>query len=192
MKTFAMLLVVTLLSACGSLHLQIQVVDPQVTADRPGWTTALTSPTPCPIAFFFGALPNRCPDEEAKTLEAAFQMFDGGYMLWESGSSSVYILYNDGSYVLIEGDVINAWPEAPVLDLPPPNHFKPMRGFSRVWMHEAPIRDNLGWPFGIEQAFTTQFQHSTESNTGERFLYMTLPNSQIIEFSPDGSWQVIR
>ena len=191
MKYIALILVVTLLSACGSFQLQVQVLEPDGTSQVSGWTTTLTSPTPCPVAFFFGSLPNRCPDEEAQTLEAAFQMFDGGYMLWESGSSSVYILYNDGSYVSIAGDVIGTWPEMPVSDLPPPNHFKPMRGFSRVWMHEAEIRSNLGWPFGIEQAYTTQFQHSTDANVG-RFLYMTLPNSQIIEFSPDGSWQVIR
>jgi hypothetical protein len=109
------------------------------------------SPTPvCPIPFFFGALTDVCPDEEAETQDAAFQIFDGGYMLWEGRTTSVYVLYDDGSGVRIPEDVVASWPETAITDVPPPNHFRPIRGFNRVWTHEAAIRQRLGWATGIE------------------------------------------
>jgi hypothetical protein len=192
-------MICTALTACGAVQVEVRVVDPL--ASPAATATAATSvptatamptivltpsATPCPVALFFGTLQGPCPESDAQELSAAFQTFDGGYMVWEEGSGSVYVLYNDGSGIRIPEATIATWPDVAINELPPPNHFKPIRGFARVWTHEEAVRQRMGWPFGIEQAFTMQFQAISDR------IFMSLPNGQIIEFTSADEWRVIR
>ena len=193
----------SLLSGCGTLHVEVQVIDPRTptatstavsVVEAPTTTPGITAaPTPmCPIPFFFGTLADVCPVVAAETLDAAFQVFDGGYMLWEAATSSVYVLYDDGSGTRIAGSMIATWPESAITQVPPPNHFRPIRGFNRVWTHEQSIRERLGWATGIEQAYAAQYQPIGDQSSDDFRVFMSLPNSQVIEFTALNEWHVIR
>ncbi|MBC7814020.1 MAG: hypothetical protein H7175_22900, partial [Burkholderiales bacterium] len=62
---------------------------------------------------------------------------------------------------------------------------KPIRGFSRVWTHEADVSERLGWPYAIEQAYTARVQGA------QNMVFFELPNAQIIQFEASGDWHVI-
>jgi hypothetical protein len=82
--------------------------------------------------------------------------------------------------------VITTFSDTPIEELPPPNHFKPIRGFSRVWTHEETVRQQLGWSYGLEQAYIVRVQ------TAEGMIFFDLPNGQVIQFEENGNWHVIR
>jgi hypothetical protein len=211
------LLFVFLISACGTFKVELHVLRPADIAATQAAQIMLTSissptlevgsqhttpvlnfspadyPTPaaCQIAFFWGAMPGVCPDSPAVQVEGAFQVYDGGYMLWEKATGSVYLLYNGGVGQRIEASAISDWPEVIIMTPPPANHVHPIRGFGRVWQHEENIRTSMGWPLGLEQAYTAQFQTSS-SQTLNFYLYISLPNGQVIEFGKIGSWRVVR
>jgi hypothetical protein len=168
-----------LLPACGSLYVDVQVYNPR--------HMTITAPTamPCSTVFFFGPFVGMCPSTDVASVDAAFQAFDGGYMVWEANSGSVYVLYNDGSAIVYFEAQVATFPETPITDLPPPAHFKPIRGFSRVWTHEPDVRERLGWPYAIEQAYTARVQG------GQNAVFFDLPNSQIIQFEVSGEWHVV-
>lgn len=173
---FSVLLLVLCLSGCV-LAAEVQVYNPN---------HAIT-PTQnfCNRLFFFGMINHTCPTSDVQKVSGAFQAYDGGYMVWEDYTGSVYILYNDGSGQHYTEDVVATFPENAIQELPPPNHFKPIRGFARVWLHENDLRQRLGWPYGIEQAYIIQIQPAHET------VFFDLPSGQVIEFEASGNWHVV-
>jgi len=143
----------------------------------------------CQISFFWGSMPGLCPTGEPLQVEAAFQVYDGGYMLWEKRTGAVYLLYNGGVGRKIDESVITNWPEAQVQGAPPLNHVYPIRGFGRVWQHEQAVRDQIGWPLGLEQAYTAQVQLAGPDN---QYVYVSLPNGQVAEYNRAGAWRVVK
>jgi hypothetical protein len=168
-----------LLAACGSLHMDVEVYNPrQMTVEAPPAQA-------CAGVFFFGVFTGDCPGGEFETVDAAFQAYDGGYMIWESSTGSIYILYNDGTGTVFSETQAATFPVTTISDLPPPAHFKPIRGFSRVWVHEEIVRQRLGWPYALEQAYTARVQE------GLNMVFFELPNTQIIQFEASGDWHVV-
>lgn len=196
-------------ASCGTLDIQGQVLYPdQATATRlaadtgPSTATAtpvaanlspVTFPTPqaCTVPFFWGAMPGLCPGAGPTQVDAAFQVYDRGYMLWEHATGRVYILYNGGLGRQFAESTVAQWPEVEIQTAPPPNHVHPIRGFGRVWQHENDVRNSIGWPLGLEQAYTAQFQ-SADSESGQTDYYISLPNSQVVEFNGAGTWRVVK
>jgi hypothetical protein len=194
-----------ILTGCGTLKIDGQVLSPnQATALSAPTTSDTASPTSvapnlspvtfptaqvCQVAFFWGIRSGVCPKAAAVQAPAAFQVYDGGYMLWEQVTGNVYALYNGGTGRQIDQAIIADWPEIQVQTTPPPNHVYPIRGFGRVWQHEKDIRAALGWPLGLEQAYTTQYQLA---GTPAQYTYIALPNGQVIEFNPVGTWSVVK
>ena len=207
MKSILCVGLILVLTSCGTLTIDGQVLSPDqatatvfathsVVATLPPTISAqnlspVTFPTTqvCKVAFFWGTRPGVCPNAEAVQTPAAFQVYDGGYMLWEQVTGNVYALYNGGVGRLVDSQTVAGWPEIQVQTAPPPNHVYPIRGFGRVWQHETDIRDTLGWPLGLEQAFTTQFQEADSSAT---YIYISLPNGQVVEFNSAGTWSVVK
>jgi hypothetical protein len=195
------------LTGCGTFNVRGQVLRPDqatatnlaVHAPTVSVTTApvsqnlspVTYPTSpaCQVAFFWGTMPGLCPDKGPVQAEAAFQVYDGGYMLWERVTGSVYVLFNGGIGRQIEENVIANWLEIQVRTTPPSNHVYPIRGFGRVWQHEKDVRDTLGWPLGLEQAYTAQFQ---SAGSDSRYFYVSLPNGQVIEYNGMETWRVVK
>lgn len=202
------LFITVALVGCGTLKFEGQVLHPeeatatQIAATMNSQVTAtplarnvspITFPTSqiCQITFFWGPMPGLCPSKPSVDVEGAFQVYDGGYMLWEHATGSVYILYNGSLGRRIEESTIGGWPEIQLQIAPPPNHVPPVRGFGRVWQHEQEIRERLGWPLGLEQSYTAQFQASGET-TSNQYFYVSIPNGQVVEFNSAGTWRVVK
>jgi hypothetical protein len=209
--------ILLILTGCGTFNIQVQTLrvqeatatqvanilqsrtPPSVTMIQPLVSTTDQNLSPanfptqaaCQIAFFWGDVPGLCPDAEPVQAEAAFQVYDKGYMLWENITGSVYVLYNGGQGRKLDNNMVATWPEVTVQTPPPSNHVHPLRGFGRVWQHEADIQTGLGWPLGLEQAYTAQFQ-TVGVETPISYFYVSLPNGQVIEYLSAGVWRIIR
>lgn len=209
MRYFVVALMAMCLAGCGTLKVQNQVLTPQeATATEKASENQLgevkvtpiaqnvspiTYPTSqsCNLKFFWGSVPGLCPDAAPIQVQAAFQVYDNGYMLWEQATGSVFVLYNGGPGQRIEERTLENWPEAQPQSVPPPNHVYPIRGFSRAWQHEESIRNQIGWPLGLEQAYTAQFQMAKVSSSSQYF-YISIPNGQVVEFNSAGAWRVVK
>lgn len=196
-------------AGCGTLELKGQVMyaqDATATQVEATFESRAATSTPvlrnlspvnlptaqsCQVSFFWGEMPGLCPGMLPTQVDGAFQVYDGGYMLWERATGAVYVLENGGRGVRIEERIAAEWPELSGGLTPPPNHVVPIRGFGRVWGHGNTVKAALGWPLGLEQAYTAQFQSAGE-NMANQYFYISIPNSQVIEFNSAGTWRVIR
>ncbi len=106
-----------------------------------------------------GQVPTPVPTYPPNTIQAAFQPFENGYMIWNSGSQSILVLFKqDSRYVYYSIDAYRNLPDNPVTDTPPAGRVKPINGFGRIWGHYvADVRAAVGWGLGPEQSYTATF-----------------------------------
>ena len=125
------------------------------------------------------------------TVEGAYQSFENGFMLWRSDPDGIYSLQSNGFVNYFSGSVYRALPENPVTEVPPPNRFKPVQGFGRVWGNNATERTALGWALAQEQGYTmtiTRFEGSG-GPTGGGYMIVTLPDGRRVTIRDNGSWE---
>jgi Tol biopolymer transport system component/serine/threonine protein kinase len=84
-------------------------------------------------------------------VDAVFQPFEHGFMLWRKDMPNIYVFTNDGSGKLAQ-DTWNESEEFHIAD-PPPGMIHPVRGFGKLWSQDSAIRDQLGWATEDEYAF---------------------------------------
>lgn len=139
----------------------------------------------CPYTYFFGAPASgeTCPLGPAATVQAAFQKFEHGFMLWRADTGEILVLYNTGRVERYkdswQGETIT-YPETP-----PSGLVQPIRGFGKVWVENAPVRQALGWAVSLEQGYTMQYQSSGDFRYSR--LYMTWPDGTVI-YVVESSW----
>ena len=134
------------------------------------------SPTPCglePHPSLTAAWDRSrlgCTRDSATVVWAAWQPFEGGYMLWRSDSMDVYILYHQGAPNSSTGSWelwYLDWDGSPGgIGLPPPSgRVEPVRGFGWVWREHLDGPDGpLGWALEREKGFCARVQ-TFESGT---------------------------
>jgi hypothetical protein len=115
-------------------------------------------------------------------VDAAFQPFERGFMVWIGDVRSIYVFYTGSSL----GRHSDTWTEGEVFDTgePPAGLVRPERGFGKVWTNELGVRDSIGWATGPEQAYTVRIQ--TSGADRYPYTYLTLPDGRIVylvEFS---------
>lgn len=123
------------------------------------------APTPFPTVVI--------PTQPASmTTQAAYQPFEGGFMLWLGENGTVYVFLRDASRVQFYNQgMYEALPDNPVTDVPPSGFFSPTSGFGRVWGNYADVRSMLGWATAPEQGYNASF---------------SLNNCEIAVMLPDG------
>ncbi len=137
--------------------------------------TTTVPPTPTPITCSLPVDPQLtegwersklgCPTAQSKVTWAAWQSFEGGYMLWRSDTDEVYILY------LQDNKSTGRWKKTPpewkwdgsnpdgVGMSPPPGLYEPKRGFGWLWRtHLAGPYGLLGWALEEEKGFCAIIQ----------------------------------
>jgi hypothetical protein len=146
---------------------------------------AVTVEVICPYTYFFGdpgpGIP--CPLNEGGTVQAAFQAFQGGYMVWRADTSDVYVLYNNGTVSRFKDTWTSETISVP--ETPPPGMYQPVRGFGKVWDSDQYVRNALGWATTLEQGYTMQYQSSGAPKYAR--LYLSLPDGGII-YLVETSW----
>ncbi len=157
--------------------------------DAAGNTTqsAVTVSIICPYIYFFGDPGpglSSCPLNEATTVQAAFQAFQGGVMIWRADTSEILVLYNSGMVSRFR----DTWQEGETVaidETPPAGLYAPVRGFGKVWASDQGVRNGLGWATTLEQGYTMQYQTSGDYKYAR--LYLTWPDGRIA-YIVESSW----
>ncbi len=142
----------------------------------------------CPYVYFFDTRSQTltCPLEAATTVQAAYQEFERGAMIWRADTSDIYVLYHETGLVNRYRDT---WHGEPIVydETPPLGMYKPDRGFGRVWVDNPQVRAGLGWATGFERGYTTLYQRSGDLKYAR--LYLTLPNGTVI-YLVENTWKI--
>ena len=147
---------------------------------------------PCQNSTFFTPEPDICPSDEPETLQAAFQPFERGFMVWINSpytiQPNIYV-FTDWHEVDIHPDTwLEGEPESDPALTPPEGLLQPIRGFGNVW-RQLDSHMNIGWATAPEQSFTltrqSSFQESSISHE-----YLTLPDGRVIHLS-GFDWQFL-
>lgn len=121
---------------------------------------SLTLVTTCPYTFFTVDPEHQagnCPASEPKAASAAYQQFEGGFMIWEpieeDGYANILVFYPDGTLSVFSDSFFDD--SAPVIDEEPPEgKVAPVRGFGKVWSEIPTVREKLGWGVAAEQPYS--------------------------------------
>ncbi len=142
----------------------------------------------CPYVYFFDTRGQAltCPLEAAATVQAAYQEFERGAMIWRADTSDIYVLYRETGLVNRYRDT---WNGEPIFyeETPPPGMYKPDRGFGRVWVDNPQVRAELGWATSLEQGYTMLHQRSGDLKYARQ--YLTLPNGTVI-YLVENTWKI--
>ncbi|NLX10630.1 MAG: hypothetical protein GXY36_13315 [Chloroflexi bacterium] len=148
----------------------------------------------CPFTFFFGAAIG-CPSTAPLQVPAAYEPFEGGFMIWRGDTNEVYVYYEDGgdqggaAAYFLEASYANL-PEARPGESPPLDRYAPVSGFGRVWANAPGVADRLGWALAPESGYTTQLQQVAMARIPppEFSFFLTLPDGRVIG-SGAGHWR---
>jgi len=142
----------------------------------------------CPYVYFFDTRGETltCPLEAAMTVQAAYQEYEHGAMIWRADTSEIYVLYYNTGLVNRYRDT---WQGEPIEydETPPPGMVKPDRGFGRVWVDNPQVRAGLGWATSLEQGYTMFHQRSGDLKYAR--LYLTLPNGTVL-YLVENTWKI--
>lgn len=138
----------------------------------------------CMLTYFFGqAQGSACPAAEAQRVQAAYQVYEHGFMVWRADSSEIFVLYANGQL----GHYRDSWRgEYFTFESGAPSGLiHPQRGFGKVWMENPVVREGLGWATAPEQGYTMTYQRSGDLRYSR--LYLTLPSGAVI-YIVENSW----
>lgn len=152
----------------------------------------------CPYAYWFDEPAERmaesCPTSLPVTIPAAYQRFEHGVMVWDSGLKEIHILYDDGSNFNSEdywlgGDI--TYPETPPFGM-----YLPQRGFGSVWVNNPAIQEKLGWATAPEQSYITTRQE-VKNGRGDYLsgyeiygpVYFTMPDGRAVRVYGQDGWR---
>lgn len=144
----------------------------------------------CPSTFFFGA-GNGCPQSAVVEMAAAYQPFEGGFMIWRSDTGEIDVFYNSGATAEYYPEPsYGGLPDNPGTLTPPLNRVAPISGFGKVWANMPSVQSRIGWGMVSEQPYTMRYQPVAQPAPQFSF-YFTLPDGKIVG-TGFGQWQIIQ
>ncbi|HET7090965.1 MAG TPA: hypothetical protein VFL17_20225, partial [Anaerolineae bacterium] len=135
----------------------------------------------CHPIFFDLSRTAWCPNPPQTTL-AAFQAFEGGYMIWRADTGQVYMLLQPAEPELPDGWFASVPTSKAVTVDAPPGRYAPGEHFQRAWASLTEHWRSLGWGVAPEQAFTLTAQLSLSSGdtmSQNDDLYLSWPDGRI-------------
>lgn len=137
--------------------------------------------------YFIVPRPESCPAVRATISMATYQEFEGGYMIWLEQSDLIYVMYNNGrpAWETYEDLYIEGTEERDDFDLlpPPGDFFQPRRGFGKLWVLDANVRNRIGWATHLwEEVFSANAQTATDGT-----VFLDDPFGGIFQLSGDHS-----
>jgi LysM repeat protein len=167
---------------------------------RPGPTATPT--VICPEIYFFAPEEGGCPAGPARQVEAAYQPFEHGHMLWRADRDEIIVLFGDGDVMFYPAREVQILPDNPVDRPPPEARVKPASGFGRVWGAYEGVQQMLGWALADERGYTMTVQpasaeippESIQSYLTSRvdlpLYYLTLPDGRVVRLGLHRWWFV--
>jgi hypothetical protein len=151
----------------------------------------------CAVPWFFdephGA--SNCAERPGAEIDAAFQQFERGMMLWRVDTNEIYVMRSDGRYEAF-ADTWQQGEDFTSGEAPPDGVLAPIRGFGKVWAQQDRVRGALGWATAPETSFRMQVQDEVPVFRAYR-RYVTLPDGGIIyldvgtALAPMGTWGTV-
>lgn len=133
----------------------------------------------CPATFFFQETSGYCPTGPATQVQAAYQTFEHGFMVWWGDTKKIMVFYGGGPNGALDTyQDLWAGEDIVIADTPPAGLIAPQRGFGKVWTDNSGVRSALGWATSQEQSYTL----TTQTRGGNRYapIYFTLPDGRIV------------
>jgi hypothetical protein len=126
-----------------------------------------------------------CADNPIETINAVYQRFEHGFMLWLELDSSInypriWVFYDNG----LAHDVPDWWDgNSYPVETAPNGLLSPERGFGYLWYDNPEMQTALGWATTAEQNYTIQFQANVRMDGASRDWrrYYLLPDGRIIQ-----------
>ena len=123
-----------------------------------------------------------CPRGGASMVQASYQSFEHGFMVWQSGAIWVFPPDSSSSgYAYVD-----TWDGSTPVTFdqePPEGLYQPVNGFGKVWVENQKVRDLVGWATTAEQGYSMQIQ-GTQPNFTQPWnagtTYFRLPDNSII------------
>jgi len=147
---------------------------------------------PCRTHYFFTPEPEICPAGEPENLQAVYQPFERGFMVWlqfpNSTQPDIYVFAEGDDYDIYPDTWVEGEPESDPNLTPPEGLYQPVRGFGKVW-REVSRNTNIGWATAPEQPYTLTTQSSIQESPISNY-YLTLPDGRVIHIS-GFDWQEI-
>jgi hypothetical protein len=166
---------VTLIAPQGVREVTVVIQD-----TTPSLLVERTIPLTCSVEWF---TPNNeyCPSAPPQTIQAAYQAFEHGYMIWRQDTELIMIYFADTDTFMLRPD---AYTEGDITfsEAPPEGLLQPINGFGKIWVEEEGIRDRLGWAMSAEEGYEMTYQE-TPWGLGtriSRFRMFTLPDGTVI------------
>lgn len=146
----------------------------------------------CPQPFFFGE-GDGCPTGAAQQINATFQAFEGGNMIWRPDTGEIYVFYGDGLVAYFLAQDYTSLPEPQVAEAPPLDRQIPSGGFGKVWANAPGVRSKLGWALQAEQGYSATYQavSPTRDPQPPYYFYLTMPEGGLIIGAGSRSWQPV-
>ncbi|HEX3053449.1 MAG TPA: hypothetical protein VHP83_22505 [Aggregatilineaceae bacterium] len=150
----------------------------------------------CPYTFFFGSA-DGCPIRQGVEIDAAYQRFEGGIMVWRGDTREIYVLYDDGQYqngtaTYTTEASYASMPDPDSTLMPPLDRFVPTHGFGKIWANAPGVREKLGWALAPEQSYrmTIQDVAMTREPPPDVLFYFTMPDARVVG-TGFGVWRVV-
>lgn len=123
------------------------------------------------------------PEDQSTQVQAAYQPFENGFMLWRAEPDGIWALHDDGTVNYYPASVYRNYPENPITDVPPPPFAMPVQGFGRVWGNVEAERTALGWALEAERSYTM-----TVTQVGGDVV-VSVPGLRDVIIRSNGLWQ---
>jgi hypothetical protein len=121
-----------------------------------------------------------------QVVEAAYQPFTGGFMIWNAQNGEVRVYYGatSGEVEVFPQSTYESLPDNPVEEGAPTGFFKPVNAFGRIWGNREYVRNLLGWAASPEQGYSMSI---VTHNDPPNVTTITLPNDVKIH-QVGGKW----
>lgn len=136
----------------GTYRYRLEVIAASRSATR-DLTVTVTCAQPT-LGSYSGRTP--CPDEPIQTVNAVWQSFEGGHMVWFADPPQIWVLTFDGGVQVFEDTYEEGSPDPNAT--PPSGRRVPVRGFGLIWTQLGGPQSALGWAIDSESGADTLIQ----------------------------------
>lgn len=128
------------------------------------------------------ATPAGIPATPDVQVNAVFQMFENGWMLWRGDTNTIFVLTGDGTVKSYHVDEIPS-ATARFMPFPPPGRLQPAMPFDALWRYYPGVPVQIGWATMPAETYTARVFGQVSFGFG-----MTLPDGRYVGFNINGPW----